>query len=906
MTILVLQARLDSSRLPGKSLLPLEGEPLIFRVMEALNRVPCDHRVLACPEDCEAPFRPLTNRAGFELITGPKEDVLARYCAAIRRFLPEEVPAEGHYVIRATGDNPFVFADAARVLAAEAVSSGADYAGYAGLPLGAGVEVVKAAALLRAGREASESAGREHVCPYLYEHPELFRLHRPPAPTAWRDPLAPGEILRLTVDTREDYERARRLYAALTEAYGGSEARYEGADIIKICLDKTCRDIKEEGAFPYHNRTPDAVSGMSPHSGSFLLVPACEEGRGGGHLVRSAALARSLRRAGAEAWLFVQSASGKDAGIPPALAAGLEGLCLAEDELRSRSWTLVVLDRFRTSEKELEFWSAFAPVLGVDEGGCRDHFDFLIDLLPGPPETSPPNLLCPAFLPLPENRRVSFYGAAQDGTARPFRVLVTFGAEDAAGLTVPAALALAGAGKKIPGNMENLPEITARFGPLNKNAAAGKTVLEKAGVRAEIAAVFAAVSAAGIPENTAMTLRESFAGYDLVVTHFGLGAFEALAARVPVILVSPGRYHETLAQNAGFISAGTGARAVRRLVSLLFTGGRLAGKKLRAAGERSEAAALRWGLEKAPRDFGAFLASWSPAVHRACPACASGKNRVLARFPDRTYRRCSACGMVFMDRCGPPPQDYGAAYFFDEYKKQYGKTYLEDFPALKKYGERRLAIIKTLLEKQSAVTAPRLLDIGCAYGPFLEAAREAGFTSEGMDPSEDAVRYVRSRLGLPAFQGFFPDDVPGGESRNGAYRVITLWYVIEHLTALRKALAGINRLLEDGGVLAFSTPSFGGISRRKSTAVFLENSPDDHRTVWDPETCAGILAGFGFRVKKRVITGHHPERFPLAGRFLRRGGTAYRFFLIISRMFGLGDTFEVYAVKTRSLPCPEF
>jgi hypothetical protein len=54
----------------------------------------------------------------------------------------------------------------------------------------------------------------------------------------------------------------------------------------------------------------------------------------------------------------------------------------------------------------------------------------------------------------------------------------------------------------------------------------------------------------------------------------------------------------------------------------------------------------------------------------------------------------------------------------------------------------------------------------------------------------------------------------------------------------------------------------------------------------------------GFRVKKIVVTGHHPERFPLAGvLFKKRKGPLYSFFLLLSRLFRLGDSFEVYAVK---------
>ncbi|MDR2702285.1 MAG: NTP transferase domain-containing protein [Spirochaetaceae bacterium] len=240
MTALVLQGRLDSTRLPGKSLLPLDGEPLIFRVMEALSFVPCDLHVLACPEDCEPSFRPLAERAGFELCTGSKEDVLARYCAVITRYSPDRV-------IRATADNPFVFADAARQLAEEAAALNADYAGYAGLPLGAGVEAASAEALLRAEREAQKPEEREHVCPYLYGHPELFRLHRPLAPLKWRQsadkqtnlqqsaekqPAVKQPPLRLTVDTPEDYRRAQELYRTLNEKTAGGD-RCLGTKILE-------------------------------------------------------------------------------------------------------------------------------------------------------------------------------------------------------------------------------------------------------------------------------------------------------------------------------------------------------------------------------------------------------------------------------------------------------------------------------------------------------------------------------------------------------------------------------------------------------------------------------------------------------------------------------------------------
>jgi 2-polyprenyl-3-methyl-5-hydroxy-6-metoxy-1,4-benzoquinol methylase len=256
--------------------------------------------------------------------------------------------------------------------------------------------------------------------------------------------------------------------------------------------------------------------------------------------------------------------------------------------------------------------------------------------------------------------------------------------------------------------------------------------------------------------------------------------------------------------------------------------------------------------------------------------------------------------MIYLLRTNPPPIEYEGDYFFDFYKKQYGKTSLEDFPHLRELGSLRLSRIRTLLPR-TGTSAPGvkalLLDIGCAYGPFLAAAAAAGFAPRGIDPAEDAVRYVRDTLGFPAFPGFFPDLPPEALPEEGSLDVVTLWYVIEHFPEPRRALGMIRRLLKTGGVLAFSTPSCRGISGRKSLGNFLEKSPPDHRTVWDPQRVRRILAEAGFSLKRIVSTGHHPERFPLAGPVQHKHRGLRRCVLGLSRLLSLGDTFEVYAVK---------
>ena len=74
------------------------------------------------------------------------------------------------------------------------------------------------------------------------------------------------------------------------------------------------------------------------------------------------------------------------------------------------------------------------------------------------------------------------------------------------------------------------------------------------------------------------------------------------------------------------------------------------------------------------------------------------------------------------------------------------------------------------------------------------------------------------------------------------FGIITMWYVIEHFRDLKIILTKVNRMLEHGGIFAFSTPNGSGISSKRDLNAFLKNSPDDHYTLWEPETSAAVLS----------------------------------------------------------------
>ena len=198
-----LQVRLDSSRLPRKALLPLEGKAVITHAMEALREIEADAYVLLTDREGESVFKQYAAACGFELFTGPKDDVLERYALAAERYQVTNI-------IRATGDNPLVSGRYAQLLLEMHLGENADYSGFRGLPLGTGVECIRTEALMRARDEAQAEYEREHVCPYLYRHPEAFSIFTPQVP---EDCYAPE--LRVTLDTSDDYKRLEFIYGKL-------------------------------------------------------------------------------------------------------------------------------------------------------------------------------------------------------------------------------------------------------------------------------------------------------------------------------------------------------------------------------------------------------------------------------------------------------------------------------------------------------------------------------------------------------------------------------------------------------------------------------------------------------------------------------------------------------------------
>lgn len=206
-TVAIVQARTGSTRLPGKVLLPLAGRPILARVVERVRRARLvDEVVVATTVDpSDDAIVELAGREGWAVTRGSVEDLLDRYVEAARRH-------DAAVIVRITSDCPLMDPAIVDATIEGFVAAAADYASNSlappTYPRGLDVEVVARGALEQAWREDDRPDWREHVTPYLYRHPELFRLARIPGPEDRSE-------LRWCVDTWEDYGLVRRIYDVL-------------------------------------------------------------------------------------------------------------------------------------------------------------------------------------------------------------------------------------------------------------------------------------------------------------------------------------------------------------------------------------------------------------------------------------------------------------------------------------------------------------------------------------------------------------------------------------------------------------------------------------------------------------------------------------------------------------------
>ena len=204
--VAIIQARMGSTRLPGKVLQDIEGESMLARVVNRLRRAQLIDECLVATTDLAADDAIVheCKRYSVRVFRGDENDVLDRYFRAAQL-------SRADVVVRVTSDCPLLDPEVTDKTIQAFLEARSDYASNVVVrmyPRGLDTEVMTLQALERAWCSADQPYERSHVTPYIYEHPEQFKIL---SVTADED----CSSYRWTVDTPEDLEFIRAVYAQL-------------------------------------------------------------------------------------------------------------------------------------------------------------------------------------------------------------------------------------------------------------------------------------------------------------------------------------------------------------------------------------------------------------------------------------------------------------------------------------------------------------------------------------------------------------------------------------------------------------------------------------------------------------------------------------------------------------------
>ncbi|MCH2200471.1 MAG: glycosyltransferase family protein [Fuerstiella sp.] len=222
-TVVIIQARMSSSRLPGKVMIDIAGQPMLARVISRVQQTTiADEIIIATstePEDDE--LAAVCRQHDWPCFRGSHLDVLDRFYQAASAFSAD-------IIVRVSCDCPMIDPDITDRVAGKVINSAGtvDYAANMlpprTFPRGVDVEAFTFEALSKCWHESHTETCREHVTPYIYLNPDQFRILRVTNATD-------ESCHRWTVDTPEDLELLRLICGHL----GDSDFRW--LDVVELC-----------------------------------------------------------------------------------------------------------------------------------------------------------------------------------------------------------------------------------------------------------------------------------------------------------------------------------------------------------------------------------------------------------------------------------------------------------------------------------------------------------------------------------------------------------------------------------------------------------------------------------------------------------------------------------------------
>jgi SAM-dependent methyltransferase len=181
--------------------------------------------------------------------------------------------------------------------------------------------------------------------------------------------------------------------------------------------------------------------------------------------------------------------------------------------------------------------------------------------------------------------------------------------------------------------------------------------------------------------------------------------------------------------------------------------------------------------------------------HVRCNLCASDDARPFARHDGYAIARCRACGLVYVN---PRPALERLASLYAAYHARDGRDEASWDRLMQRVFQEAADLLCVAAREPGR---PRVLDVGCGFGGFVDLMRERGWDAEGVDPSPPVVEAARRRgraVRLGTLENLAAD--------RGSYAAVTMFYVLEHLPDPMGALRKVSDLLVPGGTLLVRVP----------------------------------------------------------------------------------------------------
>lgn len=221
-----------------------------------------------------------------------------------------------------------------------------------------------------------------------------------------------------------------------------------------------------------------------------------------------------------------------------------------------------------------------------------------------------------------------------------------------------------------------------------------------------------------------------------------------------------------------------------------------------------------------------------------CRVCAAESTVPVRREPGgHVLNECERCGVWSV---WPLP---GLEQLRGIYDASYYAPWESEAGARARMWRRRLRFLRN-------APGRTLLDVGCAEGDFLEAAKRAGFEVQGTELSTHGASRSRARLGVPVHCG----ELEQARLAGGSFSVVTLWHVLEHVLYPGRTLAEAHRILEPGGRLVVAVPNRAcpvfraayRAARGRRAHLYHPDDREQHLHHWEPRSIRRALERTGF------------------------------------------------------------